>query len=135
MKKHITKLAVLSLFTAIVVAVPGFAYAQDATTNAPSSDQSMTPKSQKRSIIPFHGKLDAVNTNAMTLTVGNRTFQVTADTKIFKDGSPATLSEGMVGEPVRGIYKKTESGKLDALSVHFGAKDAGKQKKPSSNGN
>ena len=28
----------------------------------------------------------------MTLTVGKRTFEVTADTKITKNGEPATLS-------------------------------------------
>ena len=123
MKKTIAKIAVLSLFTAIMVAVPSFVCAQGATTNAPSSGQSTPPK---HNIIPFHGKLDAVNTNAMTLTVGNRTFQVTPDTKIFKNGKPATLAEGVVGEPVRGTYKKTETGKLEALSVHFGAKGEGK---------
>ena len=123
MKKTIAKVAVLSLFTAIMVAVPSFVYAQGATTNVPASGQSTSPK---HTIIPFHGKLDAVNTNAMTLTVGNRTFQVTSDTKIFKNGKPATLSECVVGEPVRGTYKKTETGKLEALSVHFGAKGEGK---------
>jgi len=132
MKKSIAKIAVLSLFTAIMVAVPSFACAQGATTNVPSSGQSTAPK---HTIIPFHGKLEAVNTNAMTLTVGNRTFQVTADTKIFKDGKPATLSEGVVGEPVRGLYKKAETGKLDALNVHFGAKNEGKQKPAGSTGN
>ena len=122
MKKTIAKVAALSLFAAILVAGPSFVYAQGATTNVPSSGQSTTPQSPKHTVIPFHGKLDAVNTNAMTLTVGNRTFQVTSDTKIFKDGKPAALSEGVVGEPVRGIYKKSEAGKLEALSVHFGAK-------------
>jgi hypothetical protein len=126
MKKSIAKIAVLSLFTAIMVAVPSFVYAQGATTNVPPSGQPTTPKSPKHTFIPFHGKLDAVNTNAMTLTVGNRTFQVTPDTKIFKDGKPAALAEGVVGEPVRGIYKKTETGKLEALNVHFGAKGEGK---------
>ncbi|MGB7767834.1 MAG: hypothetical protein WBN22_03155 [Verrucomicrobiia bacterium] len=109
-----------------MVAMPVFAYAQDATTNAPSSDQTPAPKPAKKNVIPFHGKLDAVNTNAMTLSVGNRTFQVTAGTKILKDGKPAALSDGVVGEPVRGLYKKTETGQLDALSVHFGAKSGAK---------
>lgn len=129
-KKHIVKLTALSLFAAMV-AVPGFVRAQDATANASSLNESTPHKFQKHSTIPFRGKLDAVNTNTMTLTVGKRTFQVTSDTKIFKDNQPVTLSEGVVGEPVRGAYKKAEAGKLEALTVHFGAKSGGKQKKPS----
>jgi Domain of unknown function (DUF5666) len=135
MKKHITKLAALSLFAGIMVAMPAFVYAQDATTNAPSSEQAAPSKPQKHGVIPFHGKVSAVNTNAMTLTVGNRTFQVTADTKIFKDGQSATLSEGVVGEPVRGTYKKAAAGKLEALNVHFGAKSERKHKPAGPNGN
>jgi hypothetical protein len=136
MKKHIAKITVLSLFTAVVVAMPVFAGAQEANTNAPSSsDQTMTPKPKKHGVIPFHGKLGAVDTNAMTLTVGSRTFQITADTKILNNGEPATLSDGVVGEPVRGVYKKTEAGKLEAVKVEFGAKTGGKQKKESTSGN
>jgi len=129
MKKHIAKITVLSLFAAAMVVVPVFAHAQDANTNAPSSsDQTTTPKPKMHGVIPFHGRLDAMDTNAMTLTVGNRTFQVTADTKIFNNGEPAALSDGVVGEPVRGAYKKTEAGQLEAVNVHFGAKGGEKQK-------
>jgi hypothetical protein len=128
MKKYIAKITVLSLLATGMVVLPVAARAQDANTNA-SPNQTMTPK--RHNTIPFHGKVDAVDTKAMTLTVGSRTFQITPDTKISKDGQPATLSDGVAGEPVRGTYKKTEAGKLDALSVHFGAK----QKTPSSSGN
>jgi len=132
MKKYIAQITVSLLATAMVV-VSTVAQAQDANTNASSSaNQTTTPKQERHNIIPFHGKVTAVDTKAMTLTVGKRTFQVTSDTKIFKDGEPATLSEGVVGEPVRGLYKKTEDGKLEALSIHFGAKNSGKPKAPSS---
>ena len=136
MKKHITKITALSLFAAAMVVVPVFAHAQDANTNAPSSsDQITTPKPKTHGVIPFRGKLDAVDANAMTLTVGKRTFQVTADTRIFNNGEPAALSDGVVGEPVRGAYKKTESGKLEAVNVHFGVKSGDKQKQESSTEN
>ncbi len=135
MKKNIAKITALSLLAAAMVATPVLAHAQDANTSAPSSDQTTTPKPKKHGVIPFHGKLSAVDTNAMTLTVGNRTFQVTADTKIFKNDEPAILSDGVVGEPVRGVYKKTEAGKLEAVKVEFGAKTGGKQKKESTSGN
>jgi hypothetical protein len=32
----------------------------------------------------------------------------------------------VVGEPVRGSYLKTEAGKLEAVTVHFGAKTGAK---------
>ena len=133
MKNHIAKITVLSLFAAALVAVPGLAYAQDANTNAP--DQTVTSGHQKHGLIPFRGKLGAVDPTAMTLTVGNRTFAVTAGTKILKNGEPATLSDGVVGEPVRGAYKKTEAGKLEAVTVHFGAKSVEKPKPENSTGN
>jgi hypothetical protein len=136
MKNHITKNTVLSLLAAALVAVPGLAYAQDANSNAPAAPaQTVAPGHQKRGLIPFRGKLGAVDPTAMTLTVGNRTFVVTAGTKILKNGEPATLSDGVVGEPVRGAYKKAEGGKFEAVTVHFGAKSAEKPKPENSNGN
>jgi hypothetical protein len=135
MKTHIAKITVLSLLAAAMVTVPVLVHAQDAKTNATSSNQTTPPNHKIHSGIPFRGKLNAVDTKAMTLTVGNRTFQVTADTKIFNNGAPAALSDGVVGGPVRGAYKKTEAGKLEALSVHFGVKGAEKQKTEGSTGN
>jgi hypothetical protein len=137
MKNHISKVMVLSLFTAGLLAVPVLARAQDANDkNAPaSSDQTTNPKPAKHGIIPFRGKIDAVDTSAMTLKVGARTFEITADTKIFNNGEPAALSDGKVGEPVRGTYKKTEAGKLEAVAVHFGAKTGEKPKPEKSNEN
>ena len=119
MKKYITQITVLSLLTAGMAVLPVAIHAQDMNTNAPSN-QTTAPKGHNA--IPFHGKVAAVDIKAMTLTVKSRTFQITSETKISKDGQPATLSDGTVGEPVRGTYKKTDAGELDALSVQFGAK-------------
>jgi len=135
MKKYIIQITVSLLATAMVV-VSTVAQAQDANTNASSSaSQTMTSKPEKHKVIPFRGKVTAVDTKAMTLTVGKRTFQVTSDSKIVKDGQPATLSEGVVGDMVRGTYKKADDGKLVALSVNFGSQNGQKQKKPSSDSN
>jgi hypothetical protein len=123
MKINSSKLNLPGLLAAALLAMPVLVSAQDANTNAPAaSDQTTTTKPQKHGVIPFHGKLSAVDANAKTLTVGNRTFQVTADTKMFSNGEPAALSDGVVGEPVRGAYKKTEAGLLEVVTVHFGAK-------------
>jgi hypothetical protein len=64
----------------------------------------------------------ALDANAMTLTVGKLTVQVTSETKITKDGKPATLADGVVGEPASGYYKKDADGKLSATTIHFGSK-------------
>jgi hypothetical protein len=119
MTKNISKITILSLFAAALVAMPALSRAE--VTNAPAaSDQTTQTKPKKNP--PFHGNLKAVDASAKTITVGTLTLQITSDTKITKDGKPATLSDGVVGEPVGGAYTKTADGKLNALIVHFGAK-------------
>jgi hypothetical protein len=117
MKRAILKLTACALFAAAILAAPAISRAQDATsTNAPVKAH----KKHDHSV--FSGKLSAIDTNAMTLTIGERTFEVTSETKITKDDQPATLSAGMVGEKVGGAYKKSEDGKLTATTIHFGDK-------------
>ena len=115
------------LFAAALVAMPVLSRAEGTTTPA-TPDQTAPAKPKKHDALPFHGKLSAVDATAKTLTVGTLTLQITSDTKITKEGKPAVLSDGVVGEPVSGAYTKTADGKLNALIVHFGAKP----KKPAS---
>ncbi len=130
MTKNISRITLLGLFTAALVALPALAHAQ--SSNAPaSSDQTESGKPKKHGV-PFHGKVGAVDAKAMTLTVGTMVIHITADTKITKDGQPATLADGVAGEPVGGAYMKTDDGKLNATVVHFGAKAESKPKAPSS---
>jgi hypothetical protein len=126
MMKNILK---ISLFAAAIVAAPALSRAQD--TNAPTPpaaapaapDQTTpAPAKPKKHGLVFRGTVSAIDTNAMTLTVETRTFDITSDTRITKDGQPATLSDGVVGEPVSGAYKKGDDDKLDATTVRFGAK-------------
>ena len=133
MTKNISKITVLSLFAAALVAMPALSRAEGTSTNAPaSSDQ--TPAKPKHGNLPFHGNLSAVDTKAMTLTVDTLTLQVTSDTLITRDGKSATLADGVVGELVSGAYKKTNDGKLNATSLHFGAKTEEKKKEASGTG-
>jgi hypothetical protein len=39
----------------------------------------------------------------------------------MKDGKPATLEDGVVGEPVGGSYAESADGKMVAKMVRFGA--------------
>jgi hypothetical protein len=136
MKNHVSKIIHASLFAAALLALPSLVRAQDANTNAaPVTDQSTTAKPKPQATIPFHGKLKAVNTDAMTMTVGSRSFEITAGTKIYNNSAPATLADGKVGESVRGTYLKTENGKLEAVTVYFGAKTDEKPKPEASKEN
>ncbi len=123
MTTKLSKFTVLSLFAAAVIAMPVLSRAE--STNTPAAPDQATPaKPHKQHNPPFHGKLKAVDTAAKTLTVGTLTLQITPDTKITKNGQPATLADGVVGEPVGGAYTKTADGKLNAVTLHFGAKPA-----------
>jgi hypothetical protein len=128
MKKYIPKIIALGLFITIFTAAPMWSHAQDATTNAPTA---VPAKHKKHSHIPFRGRLTAVDTNAMTFTIKTRTFEITSHTKITKDGRPAVLDDGVVGEMATGAYRKKDDGKLTALSLHFHTK----KKKPSDGNN
>ena len=134
MTKKISKITVLSLFATALVAMPALSRAEGTSTNAPASSDQSPAKPKKHGNLPFHGNLSAVDTKARTLTVGTLTLQVTSDTLITKDGKSATLADGVVGELVSGAYKKTNDGKLNATSVHFGAKTEEKKKEASGTG-
>jgi hypothetical protein len=105
-----------------------------ATGKAPAKKKEKKPAKDaagKKAVAgPFHGNLAAMDNRAKTITVGTRTFQITADTLIFKDGQPSTLTNGVVGGPVSGYVKPDGAGKLTATKVTFGAKaDAKKEGK------
>jgi len=127
MIKNNSKITVLSLFAAALVAMPVLSRAE--VTNAPAaSDQTAQAKPKKHESLVFHGTVSAVNTNAMTLTVSKRTFDITSATKITKNGQPATLSGVAVGDKVGIAYKKTAEGKLSATTVNDGKKSGDEQK-------
>jgi hypothetical protein len=152
----------LTLCAAAILAAPALSRAQD-TTNAPAAmplppvtvpetppaaaqpppsaaaaqtpaAAPLAPPAKKHVTVPqFRGTLTAVDTNAMTLTVGKRTFDMTSETIVTKDGKPAVLADGVVGDPVRGAYKKNAKGELDAIAVHFGGNAEGAKKESTNN--
>jgi hypothetical protein len=80
--------------------------------------------------IPFHGKLEAVEMSAQTITIAGKTprvFHLTPTTKITDGGgNPSSLSAAVVGEDVGGSYTKDSSGTMTLFSVRFGAKTGAK---------
>jgi hypothetical protein len=115
MKKHI---ALIAIAAAALIAAPATIHAQATTaTNSPA-----TTAPAKKHGLPLKGKVTAVDATAMTVTVGTKTYNVTSDTKITKDGQPATLADVTVGATVGITYKKDDAGKLTATAIHMGAK-------------
>ena len=72
--------------------------------------------------IPFRGKIASVNKEANTLKIGERTFQVSPETRIIKAGKSATLDDASVGEDVGGSYREGTDKKLNVVSLRIGAK-------------
>ena|ERR1700690_870288 len=134
MTTNTSKIAVLSLFAAALVAMPAVSRAEGSSTNAPAASDQTPAKPKKHDGLVFRGTVSAIDVKAMTLTVETRMFAVTSDTKIIKEGKSATLADGVVGEQVSGTYKKTDDGKLTATRVHFGAKVEKKTKEASGAG-
>ena len=128
MKKQIIKLT-LSLFATAIIAAPVLAHAQNSGTNLPAAPGQTEPaKPKKHEGNVFRGTVSAMDAKAMTLTVGKRTFEVTSETKITKDGQPAILSDIAVGDKVGGAYKKAGD-KLTATTINDGKKP-GEEAKP-----
>ena len=128
MKRNIVKIALLGLVAAALTIVPTISRAQDAT-NTPAA----TPHKKHNGIIPFQGKISAIDATAQTVTVGKWTLNVTSTTKISNVSTKATVgfSELTVGEAVTGSYKKgTDGTTLNAYSIHVGGQDKHKKKKP-----
>ena len=76
-------------------------------------------KPKKSFIFPIHGELDALDKAAKTISIREKTLQITSETHITKDAKPATLEDGVEGEEVSATYKKGDDGTLTAVKVHF----------------
>jgi hypothetical protein len=90
---HQTRRACVFLRATAIIARRCLPRAQDIATNAAGGCRANPPVKPKkhassRLAVRFRGTLTAVDTNAMTLTVGKRTFDMTSETKnVTKDGS------------------------------------------------
>jgi hypothetical protein len=109
----ITKIACFALVAASLMAVPAISRAAD-TTNAPA-------KPHANNNLPYHGKVTAVDSAAMTFTIGE-VYAISSTTKITKAGQPAVFADITVGENVSGSYKKDADGKNMVASVRIGSK-------------
>jgi hypothetical protein len=119
MKRTILKLTSITILAAAIVGTTILSRAED-STNTPFATPAPTGPAK------FFGPVTAVDTNAMTFTVGDQTFTVTGESHLTKSGNPATLADAVVGEPARGSYTTGKDGKLDVTKANFGKKKGGK---------
>jgi len=128
--KTSVKLALLAFASLALAALPLRAADKPENAEGKPKKEAGAPANSNRSI-PFRGKL--VSKSDSSITVGSRTFVITADTKLTKAGKSTTLADAVIGEDVGGSYQDKD-GKLVAKSVRFGAKSAAasesKEKKP-----
>ena len=122
MKASINRFTVAWIVCAVVLSTP-IGLVAETTNKAPADRNTVSEASKPAKAGPFHGKLVAVDKVAKTITVGKRTFQITSESKLKKNGKAATLEDAVVGETASGYVKPSE-GKLVATTVNFGPKSA-----------
>jgi hypothetical protein len=118
MKKALLKITTCILFAAAALGTAAVSRAADSAPPAAAPAATGPAK--------FYGPVSAVDTNKMTITVGDQTFTVTSESHLTKAGGPATLADAVVGEPARGSYTTGKDGKLDITKTNFGKKAGGK---------
>ena len=123
MKKKMLRNALLGLLVAAFAATTTQGFAQDKSKEKSTVEKKEAPKGDKKQgLIPFNGKITAVDKTAKTIKVGERTFQITSETILKKGGKPATLDDAIVGDVIGGNYQKEADGKLNAKTVRLGPK-------------
>ena len=119
MKNNI-KLSLITIAALAIAAMPLHAADKPEKAEAkPKKEAGAAAATNPNRTIPFRGKLAAKTDSS--ITVGARTFEVTSETKIMKDGKAATLADAVVGEAVAGAYRD-QDGKLIAKSIRLGPK-------------
>ena len=144
MKQSILKSTLLALTAAAIIAAPTFATAADkmpdkpekaagevkpagaaavnATKKSEADAKEAGAQAEKKREGFRKGKITAIDKVAKTITVGDKVFQVTSDTKIKKAGKPATLDDGAVGDEVGLLAKKSKDGAPALVTLRFGPK-------------
>ena len=115
-------------FTLIFLSLAAFVL--NTPSGAAESAKTESPgKAKPQTIIPFRGKISAVDKTSKTLTLEgkekSRIIQITSNTKLVKAGKPAVFDDATVGEEVGGRGHQ-KAGKIEAVSLRIGPKPEGK---------
>ena len=129
MKSLIRTIVIAAVGTAVLLGTPNSLFAQEKEKE--KGKEKSEEKAKKGGALPFNAKAAAVDKAAKTVTLSGksaRVLQVTAATKISKDGKLATLEDLKEGEDVSGAYKTSADGKMEATTLNIGPKAPAKGK-------
>jgi hypothetical protein len=105
----------------ILIAIALAAFTATSTLSVIAADDKPADKKETPArAVPLRGKVDSVDKQAKTFKINERTFQVTAETKIMKAGKPAIFDDVAVGEDVAGAYREGADKKLNVVSLRVG---------------
>src|SRR5690242_9924575 len=108
------------LLAVIVAAFAGGAALPVAAADAkPAENKEAVPRAT-----PLRGKIDAIDKQAKSFKINERTFQITSETKIEKDGKPATFDHAAVGQNVTGSYREGTDKTLSVVLLRIGGRPA-----------
>ena len=118
MKKSSFNFAAVTFLSVAMLTVPAVSRAAGTSTNSTSATADASAPGK------ISGTVTAVDTNAMTFTVGGQTYSETSSSILTRNGKPAMLSEVAVGDAVHGTCTTGSDGKLEAAKVKFGKGEA-----------
>jgi hypothetical protein len=111
------RIVLAGLLVSAVMLAPASSFAQGKTNKPPASGEIKPPSPRAT---PFRGTVSAVDKNVMSVTVGERTFHISSETKVMKNNQPATVGDLAVGDYVTGNYTTGTDGKLTAKLMRAG---------------
>ena len=135
MKSLFRALVITSIAAAVMLGTPTTASAQDKAKEKEKGKEKAAEKAgekKKDGTLPFNGKAVAVDKAAKTIKLSGekaRVVQVTATTRVLKDGKPSSFDELKDGEDVSGGYKLSADGKMEATVLNIGKPPAKTEKK------
>jgi hypothetical protein len=115
--KSITKICLILIAATAMTSLPASAQTTDTTTNtAPSARKNPRPG--------YRGKISAVDSANMTLTVIGRSgaefkLKITSKTKITKGNEPGTFADAAEGLNATGRGTKDADGNWEATTLHI----------------
>ena len=127
------RILIAAILGACVAGAPLTLSAADAPAEKPAQGN----KAARPKFRPFRGTIKSFDKVAKSITLQGEkgdTILVTSQTKVWKDGKPATTEEITAGELVRGAAKEGAEGKWEAMSVYLGQPPARKAPSKSKDG-
>jgi len=70
----------------------------------------------------FSGRVSKVDPAAKTVTIGDRTYQVLATSRLMRDSKPVAINDIKVGQQISGYYKTSAENKMEVLTADIGGR-------------